>query len=150
MAQTGGTDLGAALKSAREVARRLHDSADALRAVLPVTGTSLAHMPEKFRTEADALLHRFRTLHGLLTGRILPAVLDREGFESRGKSPRELGDLLASMGLIPDAARFDTLTRLRDRLRDAFPIDPGEEAELVNHCAKLAPDLIALLERVEG
>lgn len=150
MARTGGTDLRAALASAREVARRLHDSADALRAVLPVTGTSLAHMPEKFRTEADAMLHRFRTLHGLLTGRILPAALDAKGLESRGKSPRELADLLASMGLVPDAARFDALTRLRDRLRDAFPIDPAEEAEMVNLCARLAPDLIALLERLEG
>lgn len=134
------------LKAARDVARRLNDSLDELRAVLPVTGIGLAYMPEKFRTEADALLHRFRTLHGLLMGRVLPAAMDRVGLEARGKSPRELGGLLAGVRLVPDAAAFDRLTLLRDRLRDAFPVDPAEEAELLNTTALAVPTLLALLD----
>ncbi|ACJ00633.1 hypothetical protein [Rhodospirillum centenum] len=142
-------DPGKALAAAREVARRLNDSLDELRAVLPVTGTGLAYMPEKFRTEADALLHRFRTLHGLLAGRVLPAAMGRAGLEARGKTTRELAGLLAGMRLVPDAEAFDHLTRLRDRLRDAFPVDPAEEAELLNAAARAVPHLTALLAGLE-
>lgn len=137
-------ELNRAVPAAREVARRLHDSADELRTLLPLTGTTLAHMPEKFRTEADAMLHRFRTLYGLLTLRILPPVLALRGYALPDLS--EAGAVLAAAGLLSDAGQFARLTGLRDRLRDAFPVDPAEEAEMVNACARAIPALNDLFE----
>jgi len=145
-----GTELDHHLRAARILGRRLRDSADELRTLMPVTGTALAYMPEKFRTEADALLHRFRTLHGLLMGRILPGILERAGLECRGKSPREIPDLLVGIGLAPNPAVIDGLQRPADRLNGDFPTDPGAEAELLNETWRHIGDMIALLDRAES
>lgn len=135
------TTPGQALETARILARRLGHSSDELRKVLPVTGTELAYMPEKFRTEADALFHRFLTLHSLLAHHILPAAL--------GGDHDDQAATATATGLVPSPDVLGHLSSLRARLCEGFPTDPAAEATLLNEIAAGSHTLRGLLDRAE-
>lgn len=103
-------DLERTLTAAGSLARRLSHSADEVRTLLPVTGTELAYMPERFRTEADALFHRVLTLHSLLFRRLLPAVL---GDGAAMSAPADLAGRMVQAGLADDAEAVLALFTLR-------------------------------------
>lgn len=130
-----------ALDTARTLARRLGHSSDELRKLLPVTGTELAYMPEKFRTEADALFHRFLTLHSLLSHHILPAAL--------GGTRDDLPVAAAAAGLVTSPDVLAQLSALRSRLCEGFPTEPAAEATLLNEIAAASQTLRGLLDRAE-
>ncbi|QMW22008.1 ribonuclease HepT family protein [Sandaracinobacteroides saxicola] len=95
------------------------------------------------RTAATALLKRIEQQQDILA-RMFRTALIADGVDIAPMTARDIANRMEKLGVIPDAAGWSALVRLRNRLAHEYPLNPHQQHQRLLDAIAAAPLLDAI------
>jgi hypothetical protein len=128
------------------------DEAAALVGPMPLEVARFGALDVVQRAAATALLKRVEQMEDVMM-RLFRTLLRLEAVDTAELFNRDVANHMEKLGILPDAARWMTVVRLRNRLVHEYPIGQGEQLERTNQAYAAIPilkeALAATINRLE-
>jgi Protein of unknown function DUF86 len=129
------------------------DEALQLLGSMPLDAEQFAGLDTVQSVAATALLKRVEQLEDVLM-RLFRTLLRVEAVDTAEMFNRDVANHMEKLGVLPDAERWMTVVRLRNRLVHEYLIDRDEQRDRVNEAHAAVPilkeALASTLARIEG
>lgn len=128
------------------------DEAEQLVGTLPLDDATFAGLDMVQRVAATALLKRVEQMEDVMM-RMFRTLLRLESVDTSDMFNRDIANQMEKMGILPDAERWMTVVRLRNRLVHEYPIGRDEQRDRVNEAHAAVPilqqTLLTALARID-
>lgn len=140
--------LASALQACVQHAKRLREAMRDLAPHVPAQLADVSHADANLVRTLDQFVYRFSKLQDTAGGQLFPALLAVLGEPIREWSVRDRLNRLEQLRVLPDAAAWDRIRAVRNRLAHEYPDAPERQAAILGLAWDTAPELLALVERV--
>ena len=111
---------------------------------------SWAEVPEETQTHIVAFCKRYEMTQDQVVRKLFRSILAVRGVKLRTRALGEVIGAIADLGLVPNRAEWDELTKLRNALAHDYSLTPTELAPIINRAWTLSPRLIETVDRVKS
>lgn len=140
--------LETALLACAQHADRLREAMHDLAAHMPVSAVSLATANTQRVRTLDQFVYRFSKLQDTAGQQLFPALLRVLQEPVQEQSVRDRLNRLEQLRILPDAAAWDQIRAVRNRLTHEYPDAPERQAAILNLAWQAAPALISITAQV--